>query len=57
MKGGYLVSVVVYEVRSVRKLFNGEGLPGKPVYYHFLLVLPTLTALKLQPAGRRVPGY
>jgi hypothetical protein len=32
---------IVYEVRSVRKLFNGG------VYYHFLLVLPILTALKL----------
>jgi hypothetical protein len=37
---------IVYEVRSVRKLFNCEGLPGKPLYCHFLLVLPTLTALK-----------
>jgi hypothetical protein len=38
---------IVYEVRSVRKLFNCKGLPGKPVYYHFSLALPISTALKL----------
>jgi hypothetical protein len=32
---------IVHEVRSVRKLFNCG------VYYHFLLVLQILTALKL----------
>jgi hypothetical protein len=32
---------IVYEVRSVRKLLTVG------VYYHFLLVLPILTALKL----------
>jgi hypothetical protein len=32
---------IVYEVRSVRKLFN------RGVYYHFLSALPILTALKL----------
>jgi hypothetical protein len=28
---------ISYEVRSVRKLFNGEGLLGKPVYYHLFV--------------------
>jgi hypothetical protein len=32
---------IIYEVRSVRKLLTVG------VYYHFLLVLPVLTALKL----------
>jgi hypothetical protein len=41
---------IVYEVRPVRKLFNCG------VYYHFLLALLILTALKL-PAERRVLGY
>jgi hypothetical protein len=31
---------IVYEVRSIRKLFNCG------VYYHFVLILPILTALK-----------
>jgi hypothetical protein len=42
----YLKRCLVYEVRSVRNFFNCGDLHSKSVYYHFLLVLPTLTALK-----------
>jgi hypothetical protein len=38
--GVFCKRCIIYEVRSVRKLFNCG------VYYHFLLVLPNLTALR-----------
>jgi hypothetical protein len=42
LKGGVSCKrYIVYEVRSVRKLFD------RRVYYQFLLALPILTALKL----------
>ncbi|MDR1363996.1 MAG: hypothetical protein LBJ35_08140, partial [Spirochaetaceae bacterium] len=42
---------IVYEVRSVRKLFNYG------VYYHFSFALPILTALKggvLDPTANKI---
>jgi hypothetical protein len=41
---------IVYEVHSVRKLFNGGG------YYHFSLILPMPTAPKFS-CERRIPEY
>jgi hypothetical protein len=44
---------IIYEVRSVRKLFNCG------VYYHFLLVLPILTAPRggvLDPTATKCRG-
>jgi hypothetical protein len=52
LKGGVSCKrYIIYEVRSAKKLFNCG------VYYHFLLALPILTALKggvLDPTANKV---
>jgi hypothetical protein len=59
LKGGVSCKrYIVYEVRrtfgsTVRKLFNCKDLPRKPVYCHFSLAPPILTALKLPRARDR----